>query len=474
MKAKTLTLLLSIPLYLTFILPVSGQIATYQKTYGGSNYDIGNCLQPTADSGFIIAGQTKSFGDTMGDTYIIKVDKYGAPEMTKTYGGAWLDGGNSICTTGDGYFLTDHTTSFGAGECDSYVFKIDLSGQMQWHHTFGFTRNDAGYNGIQTTNGDYIITGLAEPPSDTDGVPFIARYAADGTPLWNQLYQPGEGYRIVQTPDGNFVIAGVTSLNSNGPEDMLIFKINGSGQVLWSKTMGGNGYEEPYGLINTSDGNLLIAGYTSSFGVGWSAYMLKLTTDGDSIWEHPYGSSGNDRAYGVAEAKDGYVFAGQTESPAGDLDVMVAKTDKAGKQLWMKSYGGAKDEYVRWIAPCADGGFGLVGTTQSFGAGDNDLYLIKIDADGETPTAINEVVEEQTSVEIFPNPAHASFTVKTSNLQTSAFFSLVDVTGKVNQNMALTTSSTQVCVDRLSAGIYFYSVTDAGGKVLNRGKLMVE
>ena len=79
--------------------------------------------------------------------------------------------------------------------------------------------------------------------------------------------------------------------------------------------MGGNGYEQPYGLINTTDGNLLIAGYTSSFGVGWNSYLLKLTADGDSIWEHAYGTSGNDRAYGVAEAKDGYVFAGQTETP---------------------------------------------------------------------------------------------------------------------------------------------------------------
>jgi type IX secretion system substrate protein len=256
---------------------------------------------------------------------------------------------------------------------------------------------------------------------------------------------------------------------------MLIFKINGSGQVLWSKTIGGNGYEEPYRIINTQDGNLLIAGYTSSFGPGWNSYLYKLSQDGDSIWEHAYGTSGNDRAYGVVETSDGYVFAGQTETPAGDLDVMVAKADKAGNQQWIKSYGGAQDDYARWISPCADGGFGIVGTTQSYGAGGNDVYLIKIDAAGESPTAINEVIEEPVRVDVFPNPAHASFTIKTINLQGGALFNLTDVTGKaVKQNLALNGATNTVSTNNLSAGVYFYSVADAGGKVLDRGKLMIQ
>ena len=455
MKAKTLTLLLYTILFGTLTAPLSAQIITYQKTFGGAGFDIGNCLQPTADSGFIIDGQTKSFGDTSGDTYLIKVDKYGNAQMEKTFGGAWLDGGNTIATTGDGFFLTDHTTSFGAGECDSYVFKVDLDGNMKWNHTFGFARNDAGYMGIQTMSGDYIITGLSEPPSDTNGVPFVARYGTDGTPLWSQLYSSGMGYRIVQTPDSNFVIVGITTAGTNGPDDMLVFKVNATGDIIWRKTVGGSGYDDPYSIINTADGNLLIAGYTSSYGANWNACLVKLTPDGDTIWEHTYGTPGC-RAYGVVETSDGYVFAGQLETDSGDLDIMVVKTDLQGNQIWLRSYGGPKDDYMRWIAPCADGGFGIVGTTQSYGAGGNDLYLLKIDANGEIPTAITEVAESDVQVEVYPNPAHGSFTVKTTNVQSNAVLNLMDVTGNiVRPNLTLAGSSNTFNTDNLSAGYTF-------------------
>jgi len=458
---------------------LNAQITTYQKTYGGANYDIGNCLVGMDDNGFVIAGQTKSFGDTSGSTYILKVDMKGDTEWTRCYGGGWLDGGNSIVATGDGYFLTDHTTSFGAGECDSYVFKIDLSGTKLWSHTFGFALNDAGYQGIETKNGEYIITGLSEPPSDSTGTPFVAKYGADGTPQWSNFYGPGEGYRILQTPDNNFVIAGISTGEPNGANNnIILFKIDSTGKQLWYKTIPGTGNSQPYGLINTADSNLLIAGYTTGYTDNWQAEFTKLSPDGELLWQKAYGNSGNDKAYSVVETSDGYILAGQTQSLTnGDLDVLVLKTDKDGNELWQRSYGGSQTDYARWIAPCADGGFGIVGTTASFGTGGNDVYLIKIDANGNVPTAINEVTESQAQFAVFPNPAKGGFTVKMANVAPDAGLDLnmYDITGNIiSQKMPLNNATNNFSVSTYAPGIYFYTISSNKGEMLGRGKLVVQ
>ena len=458
---------------------INAQITTYQRTFGGLHYDIGNCLVGMDDNGFVIGGQTKSFGDTSGSTYIIKVDAKGDTEWTRCYGGGWLDGGNSIIATGDGYFLTDHTTSYGAGECDSYVFKTDLNGTKLWSHTFGFNLNDAGYQGIETRSGGYIITGLSQPPSDTTGTPFVARYGPDGTPEWSNFYGQGEGYRIVQTPDNNFVIAGISTGAPNGPDNnIILFKIDGTGNQLWYKTVTHDGNSQPYGLINTLDSNLLIAGYTTGATDNWQAELIKLSPTGDILWKKTYGNSGNDRAYSVVETTDGYIFAGQTQSLTnGDLDVLVLKTDKDGNELWRHTYGGLQTDYARWITPCADGGFGIVGTTASFGAGDNDVYLIKIDGNGNAPTAINEVMESKPLFQVFPNPAHGSFTVKTANVQqgTTLDLNLYDITGNnLSQKLPLNGTTNSFTANIYAPGIYFYTILSNNGELLDRGKLVIE
>jgi hypothetical protein len=457
---------------------LNAQITTYQKTYGGVNFDIGNCLVGMADNGFIIDGQTKSFGDTSGSTYLLKVDVNGDTEWTRCYGGGWLDGGNSIAATGDGYFLTDHTTSYGAGECDSYVFKTDLKGNKLWAHTFGFKLNDAGYQGIETKSGEYIITGLSQPPSDSSGTPFVCKYGPDGTQQWYNFYGNGEGYRILQTPDDNFVIAGISTGLPNGPDNnMVLFKIDGMGNLLWYKTITHDGNSQPYGLINTQDGNLLIAGYTTTSSDAWQAELIKLSPTGDILWQKAYGNSGNDRAYSVVETSNGYIFAGQTVTPNGDLDVLVLKTDNDGNALWQHTYGGAQTDYARWIAPCTDGGFGIVGTTNSYGAGDYDLYLIKIDDVGNAPAAISEVAESKAQFQVFPNPVHGSFTVNASNVPpgTNLNLNLYDITGNnVSQRLPLSGSTNSFSVNAYAPGIYFYTICSTGGDMLDRGKLVVE
>ena len=159
-----------IALKFTLILTlIHGSIAhaqvTFQQTYGGSLGDYGRCVQQTNDGGYIIAGETNSFGSSNYDVYLIKTSSTGTSQWTKTFGGsgAASDLGKSVMQTIDGgYIIGGNTTGFGAGLEDIYLVKAASDGSLEWTKTFGGTMRDYGYSIQQTIDGGYIIGGYTQ------------------------------------------------------------------------------------------------------------------------------------------------------------------------------------------------------------------------------------------------------------------------------------------------------------------------
>ena len=235
-----------------------------------------------------IAGYTYSFGAGETDVYVVKLDAHGNLQWTKTIGGPEIDLGHSLIQTADsGYAIVGKTNSFGAGDYDVYVVKLDAKGNLQWTNTIGGKNEDLAHSLIQTADGGYVIAGYtvflgAEPPFNV----YFVKLDAKGNLQWTKTLGGKNwdvGRSLIQTSDGGYAIAGETNSFGAGDYDVYVVKLDAKGNLQWTKTIGGPDYESGTSLIQTSDGGYAIAGKTISFGAGETdVYVVKLDKNGNA------------------------------------------------------------------------------------------------------------------------------------------------------------------------------------------------
>jgi hypothetical protein len=190
---------------------------------------------------------------------------------------------------------------------------------------------------------------------------------------------------VQQTSDGGYIMAGYTSSFGAGSYDIFLIKTDENGNIVWTKTYGGTGGDFSYSVQQTSDGGYIVAGGTNSFGAGGlDIFLIKTDANGNIIWAKTYRGTGDDWARSVHQTSDGgYILAGATNSfSAGSYDILLIKTDANGNIIWAKTYGGTNYEDAYFVQQTSDGGYIVVGATNSFGAGGHDIFLIKADANG--------------------------------------------------------------------------------------------
>src|SRR3990172_2968841 len=262
--------------------------------------------------------------------------------------------------------------------------------QTTFQKTFGGTSDDWGFSVQQTTDGGYIITGTITSFGAGYEDAYLIKTDANGNSLWTKTfggitYDVGNSVR--QTTDGGYIIAGTTYSFGVGNYDVYLIKTDANGNTLWTKTFGGTSSDEGYSAQQTTDGGFVIAGLTDSFGAGlYDVYLIKTNGSGDTLWTKTFGGIGIDYGLSAQQTTDGgYVIAGVTQSfGAGIDDVYLIKTDGNGDTLWTKIFGGTDIDEGYSVQQTTDGGFVITGYTGSFGAGNADVYLIKTDANGNS------------------------------------------------------------------------------------------
>ncbi len=357
----------------------------WDKTYGGTGNDYGYSVKQTIDGGFIVAGCTDSYGAGNFDFYVVKTDINGDTAWTRTFGGSNDDIGYSVCLTRDsGYVISGFTSSFGAGDYDVYLIKLDKNGNTIWTKTYGDTSNESGNSVQQTSDGGFIIAGYTNSYGAGAFDFYLIKTDSTGDTLWTRTYGGGNwdrAYSVQQTDDGGYVVVGYTSSFGSGGDDIYLVKTDSTGDTLWTRTYGGTGTDDGEFVQQTSDEGYIIVGYTTSYGAGnGDVYLIKTNSNGDTLWTKTYGGSSDDAGYSIQQTDDGgYIIGGYTRSfGAGNTDFYLIKTDSTGDTLWTRTYGGSNYEFGYSAQQINHNGYIMTGRTASYGAGNNDIYLIKI------------------------------------------------------------------------------------------------
>jgi len=237
---------------------------------------------------------------------------------------------------------------------------------------------------VQTFDGGYVAVGVREYAETADA--YVIRTTSDGVPVWENTYGYAdwdEAHAVLPTPSGGYIFAGQAKPVDNGAQAWL-YEFNDSGDLVWTQNYGDPlVHDAGNAFVPTSDGKWMVAGYTSSHGAGArDFYIFKA----DSLGVDCQGWSGGpdmDLGLGIAQVSDGYIVVGTTKSfGPGGWDMYVVKYDHSCTELWARRFGGPGDDGGNAVVVTSDGGCIIVGATESFGANDKDVWVLRLNADG--------------------------------------------------------------------------------------------
>jgi len=358
-----------------------------------------------------------------------------------------------------GYVITGQTTSFGAGSSDAYLIKTNSLGDTLWTKTLGGSNADVGYCIQQTSDAGFIIAGMTYSIGTGSENIWLIKTDSSGNAIWNKTYGEGTGNYVIPTSDGGYIVSGTVL----GPFRPILIKTDSMGDTLWTKIYDvGIGWGSGECVQETTSGGyVLLASYSN-------AYLIKTDASGDTLWVKKYGGSDWDWGQSFQQTSDGgYIIVGETESfGAGGRDVWIIKADSSGDTLWMKSLGGSDYDLGFSIQQTTDGGYIICGRTKSFGAGNNDVWLIKIapdpnDVENENQLSIlNNYILKQN----YPNPFNPTTSIKYQIPELSfVTLKVYDVLGSkvatlVNKGQPQGNYEIEFDATTLPSGIYFYRI----------------
>lgn len=441
----------------------------WTRTFGGSSTEWGYSVQQTTDGGYIITGFTSSFGAGAGDIWLVKTDASGDTLWTRTFGGSSAEWGYSVQqTTDNGYIITGSTISFGTGSSDLWLIKTNINGDILWTKTYGGISGDVGRYVQQTTDGGYIIAGNTQMGWYASNV-WLLKTNSYGDTLWTKIFGVlgyNEGYSVQQTTDGGYILIVRQSIGIN---NFWLIKTDANGDSLWTRTYGGINSDKGESVRQTADGGYIITGSTSSYGAGErDIWLIKTDSNGDMIWNRTYGGSNYEEGgHSVQQTTDGgYILIGATTS-FGEVegDIWMIKTDSDGDTLWTKTFGGSDRDEGLAVQQTTDGGYIFIGMTRSFGAGSNDIWLIKTAPD---ITGIGRSEVQPVSFTLhqnYPNPFNPATTIEFTIAQSG--FVKLKVHNILGQEVATLLEAHKPAgqyvvnfdASQLTSGIYYYTLT---------------
>ena len=461
MKSKSLVWVMAGVLLLCLCIAVVSAAPTigvidWQKTLGGSSFDLIYGVEQTADGNYIVAGTSGStdhdITDNHGslDIWVAKLDPTGTTIIwQKSLGGTNAENGRSVKQIADGGYIVvgatrsnDLQVSGNHGGVDFWVVKLDSFGTLVWQKCLGGSGDEYADSVQQTSDGGYIIAGYTTSTVDSGDVSghhggiydyWVVKLDSGGNLVWQKcLGGTGDDTSwggVQQTSDGGYIVAGWSNSNdgdvsgNHGDYDIWVVKLDSGGNLVWQKSLGGslNDRISGDGIQQTPDGGYIVTGYTTSNDGDVSGnhgsfdiWIVKLNSGGNLVWQKCLGGTGEDSAPSVDQTSDGgYIVAGRSGSTDGDVtgnhggyDAWVAKLNSDGTVLEMvRSLGGtAIEDSPVMVRQTSDGDYIIAASTQSSDGdvtvsyGSYDYWIVKLQtgsiAVSSVPSGANVYIDD--------------------------------------------------------------------------------
>jgi hypothetical protein len=520
-------------LFFFFILPVFsfGQAPlpiTWQHSMGGSLDDIAYDVIETSQHGFVMAGgSTSSDGDLLKvtdalhggnyDYWIAALDASSGFEWKKHLGGTGSDLASSVVELPEGgYIIGGSSNSFDVdvtgnhGDFDFWILKIVSPGVVEWSKSIGGSLYDDFGSLHLTTDGGIIMCGGSQSNDfDVSGNHgssdfWLVKTDLNGNIQWQKCYG-GSGYEkatdVKQCADGGYILVGFSESTdgdvtvNHGDYDCWVVKTDASGNIQWQQSYGGSNYDDAHSVVQLSNGDFIVCGYTSSNDVNVSgnhgdedAWMIRLDGTGNLVWSKCLGGTKTDECSSVSAVGDSsLLFSCYSKSGDGDVgtnyglwDYWLVETDLSGTIKWQQNYGGSLNDVCYAAKPTSDEGIILTGYSESGdhdvsgNHGKRDYWAVKLGG-------IVGVQEPETVIEpvtVYPQPAAVSFSI---DIPSSIFLNhhslsakFFDASGRmIKMFSSITGSPLKVNENNWDAGIYFFEIYDDDQR-LYRGKVAIQ
>lgn len=406
---------------------------TFFNTYGGSGNDYGEAVVCTNDYGYVIAGATETRGNGATDMYLIKIDSIGNFIWSKTFGGPNIDWATDIVKDIDtnlvfcGY-SNSNTTSY-----DIVLTKTDSAGNLIWQNYYGGQDWDFAYSMSKTQDSGYVIAGetYSYGAGQNDG--YLLKINSSGDTLWTNTYggiNEDLFYDVIECKNGDLLCCGKSnSYSINGDSDFWIVYLDHLGNELWNITIGDSLNDWAHGAFQIANQNIDIIGTLSDTSSGienWWVYQVD--TLGNIIWESPNFENATNQGIsliGYPNSSEIFLNAMTTAYGNGGYDLYYSLIDYNGylNLPYTSTTGAYEDEYISGADTSYGGAFISVGTTYSTQFGQTNVAVFLLDTNYIIPNGIINEYEDITQIieldkfsyQVYPNPTKDFIWIKTGS-----------------------------------------------------------
>lgn len=381
--------------FFAFLTPFSGWgQTTLQKSFGGTSLELARSFLNTQDGGYLMVGNTASYGGGNDDAIVIKVDSIGNRQWSRVLGGSQRDWGYDAIEVNGGYIICGNDESYGTSGQDFIAFRLDYAGNMVWTQTYGGTGQEYARFITLLEDSTFLLVGYTTTGTFGANDYLIVRAnPANGNQIYSRRYGGTSNdfpHTILPLPGARHVMVGYRRDYPSSPRRGMWTLHDSSGTLFRQVEYGINNKSLVFNdAVPNGRGGYVIVGLSRnlSYTLGsGQALVLEIDSMGVVTWGKEFGGSAEDQALNIiAHPTNGYLISGVTQSISLNQDAFIMHIDTVGNLLWQSNHGGSGVEapaYSHAVRPVPTGGYAFFHNSASIGAGGGDFVFSRLDNSG--------------------------------------------------------------------------------------------